>query len=400
MASLIFHTAIEQNNPKIQEVGGLSMSGHIRCNRCDKRMTGSVCRCGSTRCYINVYWKGKHYKFRKYLKDAAPLHYERADRQLTVMRAAIDNRTFIPVDWLDSKIAERRFERKLSEWLEDKETEMEAQELAFSTIKMYKSYSRNYYKFFDGWDIREIADEQIENFKDHLRTFNLTIKTRKNIIAILHCFFSWLKRKKVIKEVPVFPSIEGDDSKVRVMLEVAEQYQAIERIPEQHKDAIEFMMETGLRPGEVCALKLKDIFFDKKYAVIQRTYSAKMIKESTKAKNKKPIPLSDRALEILSPRIKNKFPDTFIFGYTPRTLQNAWRQYSGLDVSLYEATRHSFCTQIVETGVNTLQAQVLMRHSDIRSTQKYFHASMTKLRDVINRRVSVETLTRSGTVPK
>ena len=184
------------------------------------------------------------------------------------------------------------------------------------------------------------------------------------------------------------------------MLDPAEQYQALEQLPEQHKNAIEFMMESGLRPGELCALKLKDIFLDKKYAVIQRTYSAKMIKETTKAKNKKPIPLSDRAIDILLLRIRNKFPDSFVFGYTPRTLQNAWKRYSGLNVSLYEATRHSFCTQIVETGANTLQAQALMRHSDIRSTQKYFHASLTNLREIINRRVNVEKLTRSGTVPE
>jgi integrase len=372
------------------------MIGNVRCNRCDKRMSRPVCECGSIRCYINIYWKngqdkkGKHYKFRKYKKDATPLHYDQADRQLTVMRAAIDAKTFNPVDWLDSTITELRFENKLSEWLEEKEKELKAQELAFATIKMYQSYSRNYYTFFDGWDIREIKNAQIRKFKTYLRKFKLAIKTRRNILAILRCFFNWLGENGDIETVPVFPKIKGDDSKVRVALEQEEQYQALDKLPDKHRGAIEFLMETGLRPGEVCALKLKDIFIDKKYAVIQRTYSAKMLKETTKAKNKKPIPLSDRAIEILLPHIKNKFPQSFVFGYTPRVLQNAWRKYSGLNITLYEATRHSFCTQIVETeGVNTLQAQALMRHSDTRSTEKYFKARVEKLRKIVNRRTQV-----------
>ncbi|HEB02655.1 MAG TPA: hypothetical protein ENI12_05405 [Nitrospirae bacterium] len=52
----------------------------------------------------------------------------------------------------------------------------------------------------------------------------------------------------------------------------------------------------------------------------------------------------------------------------------------------YSASRHSFCTQVAETGINALQAQNLMRHSDIRTTQKHFHASVNKLRIAVNLR--------------
>jgi len=54
----------------------------------------------------------------------------------------------------------------------------------------------------------------------------------------------------------------------------------------------------------------------------------------------------------------------------------------------YSASRHSLCTQMVETGVSVFQAQDLMRHADIRSTQKHFHASTERLRDAVNRRGS------------
>lgn len=77
-----------------------------------------------------------------------------------------------------------------------------------------------------------------------------------------------------------------------------------------------------------------------------------------------------------------------------------WTKHSSLKLSLYEATRHSFCTQIVGTGVNTLQAKELMRHADIRSTEKYFHASVTKLRDIVEKRGQVIPITHSELIPK
>jgi len=370
------------------------MAGSIRCSKCEKKINGPVCSCGNTKCYIVIYWHGRHYKFRRYYQDGVPLHFERADRQLTVMRSQIDNKSFNPYNWLDSKIAERRFDMKTAEWLKDKE------ELAYLTYKDYQSYSTKYYiPFFGKFDVREISFEILEKFKDSL-PLNLKISYKKIILRVLYSFFNWLKSKGVIKEIPQFPKIEGDDSVFKVSLEYEEQQEALKRIPESYRDPIELSMETGLRTGETCALKVKDIFLDKKYVVIQRTWSGKQLRETTKAENKKKIPLSDRAIEILKANMINKFPEDFIFKYKPITLATAWKKYSGLEVTLYEATRHSFCTQIVEMGTNVLQAQTLMRHTNIRMTEKYFHGNMTKLKDIVDKRSRIVPLSRSEFVPK
>lgn len=364
------------------------MAGHIRCSsrKCEKAMVKAVCsQCGGSRCHIVIYWHGKHYKFRKYFQDGEFLDYNRAIRQINVMRSQIDNKTFNPFDWIDSKISERKFVNKIYEWLEAKKTEMEADELAFATYKTYRVYVENYFvPFFEKWDVREIGYEQLMSFKTSLSKHS--IKYRRCILSVLHSFYAWLKFNGTIKEVPQFPVIKGDDSKTRIVLEYTDQQDVLKRIPDLYKDPIDFLMDTGLRPGEICALKIKDIDIKNKSAVIQRTWSAWKIRETTKAKNKRIIPLSNRAVEVLQKHIIGKFPDDFIFKIKPKTLQKAWKKYSNLDISLYEATRHSFCTQIVEMGINSLQAQVLMRHSDIRTTQKYFHNSVTKLQDIVNRR--------------
>lgn len=172
-------------------------------------------------------------------------------------------------------------------------------------------------------------------------------------------------------------------------------------MPQEHRDVIEFSFESGCRPGEVCTLKVKDIDTVNRTALIQRTYSGrKVIKENTKQKSKKFIPLSDCAYEIVMRHITNKHPESFLFinsttgkGYKPDYLsQKLWRKYSELSITFYEASRHSFATQLVELDVDVLSAQLLLRHSDLRSTQRYFHGSINRLRDMVNRRGKVVTL--------
>lgn len=115
--------------------------------------------------------------------------------------------------------------------------------------------------------------------------------------------------------------------------------------------------------------------------------------KTTKGKSKRWIPLSDRAFELALKRIPGKHPEAFLFVnsktgrvYRPKTLNNVWKTFSGLQTVHYEASRHSFCTQIVESGADVLQARELMRHANIRSTQKYFHGSVKRLRDIVNQR--------------
>jgi integrase len=324
------------------------------------------------------------------------LDFERAKRQLNLIRSEIDSGKFIPSDWTHARIAEMRFENKMRQWINEKEAEADNDEIAFSTYDTYRKYANRYfYPLLSGNDVREI---NLREFLQKLREYKLAVKYRKSLMGALHVFYSWLWDRGDMRDIPKFPVISGDDTTVRVMLEYKEQEIVLPKLPEDYRAPVIIMMETGLRTGEVCALKIKDIFIDKRYAVIQRTWSGKRVRETTKGKNKKAIPLSSRAIEVLNAATKGRFPEDFIFPIKPKTLQNAWRKHADLSLSLYEATRHSFCTQLVEMGVNTLQAKALMRHSDIRSTEKYFHASVKKLGDIVEQRGKVIQFTRSAAV--
>ena len=206
-------------------------------------------------------------------------------------------------------------------------------------------------------------------------------------------FFNCLKERGVIKELPVFPKIKGDDSKARVAIDVESQDIALAKIPEKYKNPIEFLMETGLRPGEVCALLVDHIDIRARTARIERTYvSGNVIKETTKQKKKRVIPLSDRAFEIALKNMQGKLPTQFLFinprtkrGYYPKALWYIWEQHSGLDIDLYSATRHSFASQLIQNNDISIIKE-LMGHSDIRTTQNYLHMRIANLTEAVNSR--------------
>jgi len=112
-------------------------------------------------------------------------------------------------------------------------------------------------------------------------------------------------------------------------------------------------------------------------------------REKTKNKTKLPVPLNDTALVIVRENIKGKMPGDHLFinpgtgrPYTQWFLWNTWARYAQAEVTLYEATRHSFCSQI-SRRVNPQLAQRLMRHKDRRSTDRYYHEWAEDMLDAV-----------------
>ncbi len=89
--------------------------------------------------------------------------------------------------------------------------------------------------------------------------------------------------------------------------------------------------------------------------------------------------------------IDGKHPEAWLFAnpntgraYSSKGLGELWNKYSQIPVTHYEATRHSFCTQLAEDGVNPYLLKDLARHSDIRTTQKYVHPTDERARQAVN----------------
>ncbi len=379
-----------------------TMKGTIICNRCRKKMVKSACACGNTNCYIDLYWKGKHHVFRRDSKGEV-FDYREACKTLVNINSEIEDPfiQFNPVDWTDSKIKERKFENQIERWLKEKEQEEANNELSYGTLRDYKGYANNHYSILFGKDVRDIDLALLSELKNGLS--GVSPKTRKNIIDALHVFFVWLKRNGVIKEVPAMPEVKGIVAPLYKAMEFDAQTEVLSRIPERHRDVFLFLMETGIRPAEACALTVEDVDLARGIASIVRTFSKNKLRFTTKQKVSRIIPLSSVAFRIMEKHIeKPKFPMIingekyyFVFinpttgkNYLSDTLWKIWRQFSGVDLSVYQGTRHSFGFQLAQKN-DLAKVQLLMGHSTIKMTQKYAQVKITTLRDIVEDRGNV-----------
>jgi len=71
--------------------------------------------------------------------------------------------------------------------------------------------------------------------------------------------------------------------------------------------------------------------------------------------------------------------------------QEASTMHKTVSVTHYEATRHSFCTQLATVEENALKVKDAMRHSSIKMTEKYYHGNVNIIRSTFEKRTATVT---------
>jgi integrase len=297
-------------------------------------------------------------------------------------------RTFNVNDWLQPSIQENKFKNKYEVWIKQKAIEAESGRFSFETLKMYQSYNKNHYGPLYGLDVREIELSHLQGLVNGW--LGLSEKHVKNLMDCLKTFFRWLNRWERVR-LPIFPEIEITTGEKKRAISYEDQIKIFSGFPEKHQAIFFFLRETGLRVAEVCALQIRDIDLPGTRALIQRTYSGRLLVERTKGKHRKWIPLSRLALDIAQRNVVSRFGADFLFinpatgrGYKPKYLWKVWTAHGPKGLTLYEASRHSTITDW-SRHANAFQVKDLARHSDIRTSQQYVHNAMTDLKIIVDR---------------
>lgn len=385
------------------------MTGTINCNKDGtviSEKTGTCPKCGNIKCHIMLYWHERLFRFYKDVNGIG-FSFMSAQDQLVAMNREIRTKSFKPESWQAGSIKERKLEQAVNRWLSQKKAEVDREELSYGSLHSYRSHVNTHILNAEyglgAWDIREIGYAELAQFKDNL-PLNLKIKTRREIMRTFYNFFRWSWRNGLVPAVPAFPVVKGNDSTEQLALTIEDQHAALKIIPIQHRDIYEFESEMGTRPGETCALKIKDIDFTERTVIVRRTFTMGKLRESDKEGHRKSVPLSPRAFEIVKKHTEGRFPDDWVFlhprtktHYTVQRLGIIWKQYTKLPITHYEGTRHSFATQIAEID-DIKAAQELLRHADMRSTQKYVHRRTEYLRAAQQKRTNVVNLQKKEKV--
>ena len=165
-------------------------------------------------------------------------------------------------------------------------------------------------------------------------------------------------------------------------------------------------LSTGLRIGEICALKWSDINVTDGTITVSRTIEriyiiegekkhTELVINTPKTKNScREIPMSKELLAMIKPLKKVVNEDFYVLTNDerptePRTYRN---YYNGLMVKLdipklkYHGLRHSFATRCIEAGCDYKTVSVLLGHSNISTTLNlYVHPNMEQKKRCISK---------------
>lgn len=152
------------------------------------------------------------------------------------------------------------------------------------------------------------------------------------------------------------------------------------------RDLIQFAIQTGLRQMELLTLTWNQINIKDMYVILDNTGHV------TKSKKVRTIPLSLKALQILTDReIKKAGELVFTLNskpIKPDFLSHKFKSYvieAKINPKLnFHSLRHTFASWLVQKGVSIFQVSKLMGHSSVNVTQIYSHLRNEDLRTAVN----------------
>jgi integrase len=368
---------------------------------------------------VSWYMNGKRIKIRRY-KGEYMYHEKIAQKCLSLIQGRYEQYTegvctfnieeFTGNNWTDIATFHKEFME-----------EVVKTSCRPSTIKDYKGYWENWLgPFFIEHPImlHEIQLDVITKLKNTIK--NRAPKTVYNIVNYLHTFLVFAHRSGKIPVVPSFPLKKEYDlvePKFK-WVEEDEQFILINAIPEIHQPIFLFLKYHYRRPGEACALQWGDYDEINEVFTIQRTFSDRKLVESTKTRAVHYIPCDPDFAPIMQELKRQALDqsdvhlDDFIFQnhrgrmegkpYTTNGLRKIWnkaRKITGIDIELYKGTKHSSCTQFVNSKGGTIdELQILTDHARRDSVERYAKVGVERKRKMMElRRSDLKLVKKTGT---
>lgn len=255
-----------------------------------------------------------------------------------------------------------------------------------------------------------LPEQSVQAFVLHKIESGLSTKSVKDILIVLKMVMKFGVKKEWMTyyewDIKYPPSSEN---KVLDVLSVTNHRKILNHIQSHFTFmglGIYISLSTGLRIGEVCALKWSDINVTDGILTVNRTIEriyiiegekkhTELVINTPKTKNScRKIPMNKELLGMLKPLKKVVNDDYYILTnderpIEPRTYRNYYKRLmEKLDIPKlkYHGLRHSFATRCIEVGCDYKTVSVLLGHSNISTTLNlYVHPNMEQKKRCIDK---------------
>jgi integrase len=262
-----------------------------------------------------------------------------------------------------------------------------------TTIETYGSALRiQLVPFFGTQTLDRIGRREIETFIVHMSKTGRSPKTTLNALGILHSLFEYARREGWVASNPCTlvdkPRASAGDPDIR-FLEPEEVKALLRAVPDDDLGRVEQRMYltaamTGMRQGELLALRWRDIDWPAKRVRIRRSFVRGEFGAPKSKRSSRSVPLADRVageLDLLHQETAYRADDDLVFAHphTGKPIDRS-RLLKRFKATLKRAEvrpvrfhdlRHTFGTRMAAQGVPMRALQEMMGHRDFKTTLIY-----------------------------
>ena len=255
-----------------------------------------------------------------------------------------------------------------------------------ASYKSFKSHVRNLNLFFGDYTLMDITPKLINEYKLKRKTDGVKPGSINRELATLKKAFNLaLKEWEWVRENPTSKvSLEEEDNKRDRWLTFEEEDRLLEVChPPWMKEIVLFALNTGMRLGEILALRWGDVDLLRKTVVVMKS----------KNKDRRTIPINEKAFDLLETKAKVRSikTDLVFFSQNHSMIVNceASRFFHDTVVKAqiedfrFHDLRHTAATRMIQAGKDLYKVQRLLGHKSPMMTQRYAHHYSESLRDAV-----------------
>ncbi len=257
-----------------------------------------------------------------------------------------------------------------------------------STVRDYRSVLANHVlPAFGDRRLEDVTLEDVEHWARALGgTSGMSNRTKAKIVTVFH---GVMERARRVWKLPLNPvsDVEKPRAAVASSIDVlsAEEVMALVRAAESEQDAAVILTAafTGLRQGELVALRWRDVDFGGQHIRVTASYTNGVL-SSPKSGKVRAVPMAPavaQSLARLAAEAQHAGDDALVFPGIDGVYLDAsalLKRYkraltrAGLRPLRFHDLRHTFGTRMI-TKADIVRVQEWMGHADIDTTRKYLH---------------------------
>lgn len=237
----------------------------------------------------------------------------------------------------------------------------------------------------------QVDNHAVERFLDRLRERGLSTRTREKLRSQVAAVLTFGVEQGWIDSTPLVRTRRRRRRRAQAALKFysPEQVELIARnLGERDGDLVRVAAYTGLREGELLALRWSDVDFKARSIRVERSRTAGVV-DLPKSGRTRVVPMGRRAAQTLdrhARRTGDRSTGLVFKGdrgehLDPSALRRRWAK--ALDTIIkddpsfprlvFHALRHSYGTALARRGASVVNIQAFMGHADLSTTMIYLH---------------------------